>query len=177
MNLADDLLIILTSYSQGYKLMRRRMAGYTGPARFVDLKQKIDIKESTLRTTLSRLKKRGLVENSQGIWIPTLEGRKYIIRRVKNFIAKNGFFKPHSHPDPLVKKKQKSLIIVFDIPEQHRKKRDWLRIELTILGFVPLQKSVWFGPAPLPPKFIKDLADLKLLTCVKFFEAREHEII
>lgn len=37
-------------------------------------------------------------------------------------------------------------IVVFDIPEKSRKTRNLLRRNLTSLGFVPWQKSVWVSP-------------------------------
>ena len=69
------------------------------------------------------------------------------------------------------------MVITFDIPETQRKRRDWLRAELSALGFVPLQKSVWFGPAPLPKDFTNTLVDFDVLEFMKFFEAKEYEII
>ena len=86
--------------------------------------------------------------------------------------------KLHRSPKPTVlRPKPKNMVIVFDIPEKHKHKRNWLRLELANLGFGLLQKSVWFGPAPLPKTFIRALDELKLLRHLKFFEARETEII
>jgi len=63
MSLGDDLLTILTSYSGGYKLMRKRLMGMEIPRpERVDYQK---LKEQTLRTTLSRLKKRGLVKKGK----------------------------------------------------------------------------------------------------------------
>lgn len=39
-------------------------------------------------------------------------------------------------------------IIIFDIPENHRIKREALRGKLKELNFYPLQKSVWLYPYP-----------------------------
>lgn len=36
-------------------------------------------------------------------------------------------------------------VLVFDIPERERKKRDRLRCHLRLLGFKPVQKSVWIS--------------------------------
>ena len=54
------------------------------------------------------------------------------------------------------------MIVIFDIPEIRKNKRNWLRGDLMALGFMQLQKSVWFGPAPLPKKFIEYLNDTNL---------------
>lgn len=60
-------------------------------------------------------------------------------------------------------------IIIFDIPEDEKKKRVWLRSALNNLNFNMLQRSVWAGKAKLPEEFLKDLSKLKLLSCVEIF--------
>jgi len=71
---------------------------------------------------------------------------------------------------------EKRLIVIFDVPEFERKKRDWLRIELRSEGFIILQKSAWFGP-PIPYEFANRLRDLGILPYMKFFEAKEADIL
>lgn len=44
-------------------------------------------------------------------------------------------------------------ILIFDIPEKQRRKRDALRQKLNELNFYQLQKSVWITPFPLPAEF------------------------
>ncbi|TSC69285.1 MAG: phenylacetic acid degradation operon negative regulatory protein, partial [Parcubacteria group bacterium Gr01-1014_70] len=39
-------------------------------------------------------------------------------------------------------------IVIFDIVENRRRRRDWLRRELRHIGFVRLQNSVWITPYP-----------------------------
>lgn len=163
MSLVEDLLTVLSSYNGGYKLMRRRMAGYTGPL-LSDTFSKTS--ESTLRVTLSRLKRKGLVENQSGAWRVTKKGILHLSDKIN-------FHKAYNHR----LKTPKSMIIAFDIPEQYKRKRAWLRFELKNLGFEMLQKSLWLGPAPLPKEFLKTLSDLNLLNFVKFFEAKESDII
>ena len=69
------------------------------------------------------------------------------------------------------------MIVAFDVPEHERYKRDWLREELLVLGFEPIQKSVWFGPSPLPENFVRELGSRELLSYLKFFRAREEELV
>ena len=164
MSLTDDLLIILTDYSGGYKLLRKRMKGWMD----VPKPKRIDyqkLKEQTLRTILSRLKKRGLVEDKKGIWAITEKGREFLKNKIPHF----GHLKTEN--------KKKEMVVVFDIPELRRKQRNWLRSELMALNFIPLQKSVWLGPAPLPKEFIKYLSETNLLQYLKFFKATEEDII
>jgi len=171
MSLARDLLTILSSYRGGYRLMQARMRGYTGPARQGrHILSFSGASDNTLRVTFSRLKKRGLVEGKFGEWKITSEGKRYlnVIRRRFNWPA-------HSSKQSL--RKSKNMIVVFDIPEIHKLKREWLRAELVNLGFVMLQKSVWFGPAPLPKKFLEAINQLRLISCLKFFKAEEVDIV
>ena len=60
-------------------------------------------------------------------------------------------------------------IIIFDIPEEERQKRDWLRSVLKNLNFSMLQKSVWVGKGKLPKEFIDDLSKYKIISYVDIF--------
>ena len=62
------------------------------------------------------------------------------------------------------------VIVIFDVPEKERRKRAWLRDALNNIGLELIQKSVWIGRAKIPPQFLKDLADLKLINFVEIFE-------
>lgn len=171
MTLTEEILIILTSYHKGYRLLRMRMHGHDTsilPSSFEKLSLASD---NTLRVTLSRLKKAGLIENTgnrEGFWKITPKGKDYTPRKSGLLPKHNGFTRSA---------KLKNMIIAFDIPETHRHKRRWLRIELATLGFEIMQKSMWFGPGPLPKKFIDTLQEMRILSYLKFFEAKETEII
>ena len=62
------------------------------------------------------------------------------------------------------------IIVVFDIPEKERKKRDWLRSALKSIGLKLVQKSVWMGKVKVSKDFIDDLSELKLIDYVEIFE-------
>lgn len=47
-------------------------------------------------------------------------------------------------------------IVFFDIPEKHRRYRDYLRKVLKLVGFKEFQRSIWAYPFPVPG-FLKDL--------------------
>lgn len=64
-------------------------------------------------------------------------------------------------------------IIIFDVSEKERNKREWLRRALQSMKFTMVQKSVWTGMFLLPPQFIRDLKELELVSCVKIFSAIE----
>lgn len=163
MSFSDDLLTILTDYHGGHKLMLKRiLSGW--PQYFPENK----LKNQTLKTTLYRLKKRGLIKNEKGIWGITKDGIEFLKNR--SLSKKPHFSNTH-------KNKQKDLIIIFDIPENKRKIRDWLRGELKTLGFTLVQKSVWIGSSPLPQELIKYLSKIDILSHIKFFKVNEEDLI
>ena len=164
MSLSDDILTILSNYSGGYRWMRAQMHQDDFWSKKPNLAKSSD---NTVRVTLSRLKRKGFVQNNKGIWKLTKVGKTHLTRRMP-------FFR---RTDKILPKNTKDLIIAFDISERERKKRYWLREELIRLGFAMLQKSVWFGPAPLPGEFIQSLRELGILANLKFFEAKESDVI
>lgn len=61
-------------------------------------------------------------------------------------------------------------IIVFDVPEQERKKRDWLRAALGRMGYKMIQRSVLLGRTKIPSEFLDDLRNLHMVDYVEIFE-------
>lgn len=53
-------------------------------------------------------------------------------------------------------------MIIFDVPEKIRDRRNHLRKELISFGFHQLQKSVWVSPYPLPSEFFEIMSELNL---------------
>jgi len=69
-------------------------------------------------------------------------------------------------------------VVVFDIPERDRVKRNWLRGVLRELGFSFLQGSVWIGKKRIPEEFIFELRERNLLSYIHIFEVgKEGSII
>jgi len=167
MSTADDIFtILLGDYSASYKKLRQVLYASTPPR-----EQRSYASPKTLYTTLSRLKKNGLVAREGGFWKITKKGGKYFEKKKETSFPRHTFYKEIKRYAP------KSMIVAFDVPERYRRKRDWLRVELTMLGFKPIQKSVWLGPAPLPKKFIESLDEFNILQFIKFFKAEEKEIV
>ena len=164
MALTDDLLIILSSHSGLYRVLHAQLNGYD--LNFKSSATSRKISDNITHVTLSRLKQKGLVENKGRIWKITRAGKEYLSRKILP-----------SHSLPKAGYKPKNMIIAFDIPETDKHKRNWLRFELVRLGFSLLQRSVWFGPAPLPQEFLDSIRRLDLLPHLKFFEAKEADII
>jgi DNA-binding transcriptional regulator PaaX len=59
------------------------------------------------------------------------------------------------------------IVVVFDIPEKERHKRDWLRSVLARLGLKMIQQSVWIGKTKIPQDFLDDLMQLKMTDYVE----------
>lgn len=170
LSFGDFLLAFFDTYQGSYKKLRMDMAGYSWPEDFPYQKSKKRLKEEVIRTTLSRLKKRGFVEHNNHIWKLTVKGKEYLEAKLARVL-------PSRREKYVLKTKKKNVIVAFDIPEMMRRKRDWLRNELAAYGFEQLQKSVWFGPGPLPQEFIEDLQRFDVLQYLRFFQATEKEII
>lgn len=121
-------------------------------------------KKESVRVALSKLRAKGYVNNSASGWIITKKGRKYSYRdtRPLSYIA-----------SPFAKNSQPSMIISFDIPENNRAVRHWLRNQIKIFGYKMLQQSLWIGPSPLPPSFLKCLEDLNIRKNVKTFKIKK----
>ena len=64
-------------------------------------------------------------------------------------------------------------ILIFDIQEDRKKYREFLRRKLKELGFYQLQKSVWATPHPIPESFAWFLNDYKLADAVHYIVAEE----
>lgn len=60
-------------------------------------------------------------------------------------------------------KKDRVILVMFDIPEVFNRKRDWLRFHLREMGFLPIQKSVFYSNNLLPEDFVQDLKKHKIL--------------
>ncbi|MBI3638399.1 hypothetical protein HY227_01490 [Candidatus Wolfebacteria bacterium] len=111
-----------------------------------------------------KLKKDGLIEiknkNNNKFFTLTQRGKKKI-SALKNKLLGAEYKKEQG---------DKIIIVIFDIPENQKKKREWLRWVLKNLEFKMIQKSVWLGKTKIPQEFIKDLNNLKLIDFVEIFE-------
>jgi len=112
------------------------------------------------RNLLSKLKRDGLVSRDGDIWNITKFGLERLLKKRNGLPA--GKYKKEVE--------QTLKLVMFDIPERDRKKRDWLRDCLRNLGFKMAQKSVWVGKTKLPKDFMIDLRKLRLVNYVDVLE-------
>ena len=95
--------------------------------------------------------------NSFGIPISTKERKS----RVKIKDRKRDIYHI-TFTSPFKKDASKNLIVMYDIPHNLKKERDWFRRQLIKFGYVMIQKSVWVGPSPLPKDFLDYLKEIKI---------------
>ena|SRR3990167_10850146 len=108
-----------------------------------------DLPKSNLSSHVSRLYKGGYVEKS-------INEGKIVLKLTeagRDWVLKHGDGNPKNW-DGVWR------LVIFDIPEQHRRVRGILRRRLKEWGFVAWQKSVWASKKPLTDhlrKLVKDL--------------------
>lgn len=122
---------------------------------FRDLEKVSNYKKRSLQNAFYVLKKRGLVECEDGI--PHLTAKGY---------AQLQLYKPEKLAGAY-------LMVIFDIPENDRNKRQKLRLLLRELRFVQTQKSVWMSEYECRDYLKAEIDDLKLGDYVKVFEAHQ----
>jgi len=140
-------------YSQSYRSIRN-LSSIEKPSFKIDLKTKV-----AFSSLLSKLEKENLIyKNSKNKIAITSKGKEYLKSKTKTL----SWFKTYES----IKTSNKNIfiLVIFDIPEKERYKRDWLRFQLLSLGFNKLQQSVWLGDSSLPNDFIKDLENYHILS-------------
>lgn len=109
----------------------------------------------SLYHALRRLERRNLVgarrRGRSDEWFLTPEGE----RSLQRLQAKMRYVTPRRWDG-------KWRLVIFDVPERIRGRRNFLRKELSDFGFHQLQKSVWVMPYPLPAAFSEFIGELEL---------------
>jgi phenylacetic acid degradation operon negative regulatory protein len=124
-----------------YGLYARETDGWMSVGRIIGLLGDLDVDEPAVRSSISRLKRRGMLvparRNVAGYQLSTeaeailAEGDRRIFQRDRATLD-DGW-----------------LLAVFSVPESERNKRHTLRTQLTRLGFGTTTPGVWIAPAHL----------------------------
>ena len=166
MSLVGEILeIVINGYAGSYRKMRRLMI--SGSSRQSNRKH---ASESTIASTIARLKKQGLIQKNKKHLIITKRGTNYLQGLREKIFGVQRYKK-----EPC--KNNGKTIVTFDIKEQVRHHRDWLRMKLRYLEFRPLQKSVWIGGIKLPEEFIQELNRRNILSSIHIFEVKQEGTI
>ena len=166
-SIGSAILALLAEFGEGtLEVFFPRKYSYTRIWRpLLGLERSKRITRATVSTMLWRLKQQGLVERtgetkSRTTWRLTAEGKKRAGQAAQGTSVV-------SKSDGITR------LVIFDVPERERTKRNMIRAELVGCDFRQLQKSVWMGDHPLPQDFITLLDDLGLAGNVHIFSIRE----
>ncbi len=132
------------------------MNGIGLPVMFFDL-----FAPSTIRSAVSKLKKKKYVVFSGSRIVVTKEGERYYKKRS----ARMRMF-----DSPFPKNAPRNLLLFFDIPEERKAEREWLRRQLRKFDYTMIQRSVWVGPSPLPKEFKDYVKHISLDDHLKVFK-------
>ena len=109
---------------------------------------------------------KGMRVNAFGLPLLTKEQKK---DPKKYFTRKRSFYNA-SFVSPFKKHSPNNLIVMYDIPHNLKKERDWFRRHLVKFEYIMIQKSVWVGPSPLPKHFLSYLKEIKIGDKFKTFK-------
>ncbi|MBI2055202.1 MAG: hypothetical protein HYT39_03865 [Candidatus Sungbacteria bacterium] len=125
------------------------------------LDNKYRFSKRSFSSLLSQLRAQNLIERSgarrKTQWKLTKLGKEYLHKRNQAVPKKDGVRR----------------LVIFDIPEDKKSKREVIRRELINIGYTQLQKSVWMGEFALPSEFIELLDILNLHSMVHIFSVKE----
>jgi len=125
------------------------------------------VKPNSLYTALDRLEKQRFINLNNNTWHVTHAGRNWYSKKKERWT-------PDFLDSPFQRQSKKDLLVIFDIPEKYKHKREWLREQLKIFGYEMIQRSVWVGPSPLPHSFMNVIHELKIDTHVRKFKIRSN---
>jgi phenylacetic acid degradation operon negative regulatory protein len=117
----------------------RRLGGWIAVADLIALMADVDLDEQTVRSAVSRLKRRGVIaaERRDG-------AAGYRLTDHGLAILEAGDARIFSRPRP---EAPEWLLVLFSVPETHRALRHKLRTRLAWLGLGSVGSAVWIGPA------------------------------
>ena len=182
----DILDMMLSGYprrggmsKESYKKMRQRIE-----MRHSDFDQALEDKKERQRfySLISKIHKEGLIEKidkeKRSSWKITEKGEDELLQWSRKIDRLGASYLPPDLPrNYKTTRSQHLIIVIFDIPEKERNKRDWLRDVLNNLEFKKLQKSVMIGYNKIPEELLSDLRRLKIFKNVHVFSVRQEGTI
>ena len=153
--------IVVSPYGSSRRQIERKMWELReGGSQVKSEREKVRQRQQSFYSILYQLEKQGFIKKTKD--------RKLLI----TILGKDKYKKvlsrlPRRHHKARSDNSLK--VIIFDIPEKQSYKREWLRDQLTDLGFKMVQKSVWMGKRKIPKEFLEDIRDLKLLAYIEIF--------
>lgn len=147
-----------------YGLYARAYGGWLSVAALVKLLAELGVEEPAVRSSISRLKRRGLLaaERIDGV---AGYGLTASSREVLDEGDRRIFDRTRARLD------DGWLVAVFSVPESHRRQRHALRSRLSWLGFGTVAAGVWIAPADLETETREVLERQGLASYVDLFRA------
>ncbi|CCG03446.1 PaaX family transcriptional regulator C-terminal domain-containing protein [Blastococcus saxobsidens] len=145
-----------------YGLYAREHGSWLSVAAVVRLMADLGVEESAVRSSISRLKRRGLLDSRR---VDGVAG--YALTEVAEEILADG--------DARIFGRRRAdeadgwLLVVFSVPESERDRRHQLRSQLTRLGFGTVAPGVWVAPDHLADEAAEVLGRRGLAGYVEFF--------
>jgi phenylacetic acid degradation operon negative regulatory protein len=147
-----------------YGLYAREAGGWISVASLIRLMAELDVDEPAVRSSISRLKRRGMLEAQR------LDGAAgYALSEMARDILSEGDHRIFRRPAARVE--DGWLLAVFSVPESERQKRHMLRSRLAALGFGTVGAGVWVAPAHLYDDTRRTLERLGLTGYVDLFRS------
>ncbi|MCI0687488.1 MAG: hypothetical protein L0Y54_09670 [Sporichthyaceae bacterium] len=142
----------------------RRLGGWLSVSALVDLMAELEVDEPAVRSAISRLKRRGMLE-------PQRRGPAagYSLSAGAEQVLRSGDERIFGRRD--AKLADGWVLAVFSIPEAERAKRHMLRSRLSWLGFGTTAPGVWIAPAYVEAEARETIERLGLAEYVDLFNA------
>ena len=148
-----------------YGAYARQLSGWLAVAELVKLMGELGMDEQAVRSTVSRMTRRGLLvqerrDRVQGYCL-SVEGLRIIEEGDRRIFSSK---EPADLTDGWV-------LVAFSMPEKDRDKRHLLRSRLTWLGFGKLSSGVWIAPRRILPELMETIRALGFEEYVNVFHA------
>lgn len=148
-----------------YGSYARAAGGWMSVASLIRLMDALGVDEPAVRSSTSRLKRRGILEAAR------VDGAAgYALSDQAQAILAEGDRRIFARPTATLAAGW--VLAVFSVPEAERAKRHTLRSRLSWLGFGNVAPGVWIAPAHLAGETTDVLARLSLLQYVDLFAAQ-----
>ena len=125
-----------------YGLYARDTGGWFSVASLIRLLSGLGVDENAVRSSVSRLKRRGVLEARR----PSGAAGYALSRRGLDILAEGD---RRIFDRPRARLADGWVLAVFSVPEEQRRRRHELRSRLTWLGFGTVSSGVWIAPAQL----------------------------
>ena len=142
----------------------RDVGGWIGVADLIALMGGLDVDAPSVRSSVSRLKLRGLLASERiggaAGYRLSEEGRRILAQGDRRIFGHR-----------VAEIRDGWVLVVFSVPESERRRRHALRAQLTRLGFGTTTAGVWIAPAHMTDQARSTLRDLGMDGYVELFHA------